>query len=191
MDLRALKQEVCDAIDASRDALLRLSREIHAHPELAFEERRAAALLIAALRKAGLRVEPGAYGLETAFAAEFGSERGPRVALLAEYDALPGIGHACGHNLIATSAVGAALALAPLAASLPGRVRMLGTPAEERGGGKELMARRGAFDGVDAALMMHPVERQPRDACPASRWPRSRSPTTARRRTRPPCRSAA
>ena len=157
MDLRELKREVCDAIEASRDALLRLSHEIHAHPELAFEERRAAALLIAALRDAGLSVEPGAYGLETAFAAEFGSDRGPRVALLAEYDALPGIGHACGHNLIAASAVGAALALAPLAASLPGRVRMLGTPAEERGGGKELMARQGAFDGVDAALMMHPA----------------------------------
>ena len=94
---------------------LRLSREIHAHPELAFEERRAAALLIAALREGGLRVEPGAYGLETAFAAEFGSPRGPCVALLAEYDALPGIGHACGHNLIAASALGAALALAPLA----------------------------------------------------------------------------
>ena len=156
MDLRALKQEVCDSVEAARESLLRISREIHAHPELAFEEHRAAALLIAALREAGLRVEPGAYGLETAFASEFGSERGPCVALLAEYDALPGIGHACGHNLIATSALGATLALAPLAKTLPGRVRMLGTPAEERGGGKELMARQGAFDGVDAALMMHP-----------------------------------
>ena len=156
MDLRALKQEVCDSVEAARESLLRVSREIHAHPELAFEEHRAAALLIAALREAGLRVEPGAYGLETAFVSEFGSERGPCVALLAEYDALPGIGHACGHNLIATSALGATLALAPLAKSLPGRVRMLGTPAEERGGGKELMARQGAFHGVDAALMMHP-----------------------------------
>ncbi len=156
MDLRALKQEVCDSVEAAREALLRVSRAIHAHPELAFEERQAAALLVAALREGGLRVETGAYGLETAFAAEFGSPRGPCVALLAEYDALPGIGHACGHNLIATSALGAALALAPLASTLPGRVRMLGTPAEERGGGKELMAREGAFDGVDAALMMHP-----------------------------------
>jgi len=156
MDLRALKQEVCDSVEGARASLLRVSREIHAHPELAFEEHRAAALLIAALRAGGLRVEPGAYGLETAFVAEFGSERGPCVALLAEYDALPGIGHACGHNLIAASALGAALALAPLAKTLPGRVRMLGTPAEERGGGKELMARQGAFNGVDAALMMHP-----------------------------------
>jgi amidohydrolase len=156
MDLRALKQEVCDSVEAAREALLRVSRAIHAHPELAFEERQAAALLVAALREGGLRVETGAYGLETAFAAEFGSPRGPCVALLAEYDALPGIGHACGHNLIATSALGATLALAPLANTLPGRVRMLGTPAEERGGGKELMARQGAFDGVDAALMMHP-----------------------------------
>jgi amidohydrolase len=156
MDLRALKQEVCASVDVARDALLRISRAIHARPELAFEEHEAAALLVAALRQGGLRVETGAYGLATAFAAEFGSPRGPCVALLAEYDALPGIGHACGHNLIATSALGAALALAPLASTLPGRVRMLGTPAEERGGGKELMAREGAFDGVDAALMMHP-----------------------------------
>jgi amidohydrolase len=156
MDLRALKQEVCDAVEASRGVLLRISREIHGHPELAFEERRAAALLVDALRKGGLEIKAGVYGLETAFVAEFGSRRGPCVALLAEYDALPGIGHACGHNLIAASALGAALALAPLAGSLPGRVRMLGTPAEERGGGKELMAREGAFDGVDAALMMHP-----------------------------------
>jgi amidohydrolase len=156
MDLRALKREVCDAVDAAREPLLRLSHEIHAHPELAFEERRAAELLVAALRKAGLEVAAGAFGLETAFAAEFGAAHAPRVALLAEYDALPGIGHACGHNLIATSAVGAALALARLGAALPGRVRVLGTPAEERGGGKELMARQGAFEGVDAALMMHP-----------------------------------
>jgi len=157
MDLRALKQEVCDRVEAARGALLALSREIHAHPELAFEERRAAALLTQALRDAGLAVEPGAYGLETAFCAEFGAANGPCVALLAEYDALPGIGHACGHNLIAASALGATLALAPLAGVLPGRVRMLGTPAEERGGGKELMARQGAFEGVDAALMIHPA----------------------------------
>jgi amidohydrolase len=156
MELPALKQEVCEAVDRARERLLRLSREIHAHPELAFEERRAAALLVAELRGAGLEVEAGAYGLETAFAADFGAARGPCVALLAEYDALPGIGHACGHNLIAASAVGAALALAQLPGTLPGRVRLLGTPAEERGAGKELMARQGAFEGVDAALMMHP-----------------------------------
>ena len=155
-DVERLKREACDAVDAMRDELLRLSHEIHAHPELAFEERRAAALLIDALRQAGLEVEAGAYGLETAFESEFGPEGATCVALLAEYDALPHIGHACGHNLIAVSGVGAGLALAALGARVPGRVRVLGTPAEEHGCGKELMARQGALDGVDAAMMMHP-----------------------------------
>jgi amidohydrolase len=156
MDPARLKQEACDAVDSMRTELLDLSRAIHANPELAFEEREAAARLADFLRRAGLEVESGVYGLETAFEAEFGAENGACVALLAEYDALPEIGHACGHNLIATASVGAGLALARLSKGAPGRVRILGTPAEERGGGKELMARQGAFDGVDAALMMHP-----------------------------------
>ncbi|MBW2280822.1 MAG: M20 family metallopeptidase [Deltaproteobacteria bacterium] len=152
-----LKNDVCKTIDRLQDDLLSVSHEIHAHPELAFEEVRASALLIETLERADLRVEHGAYGLATAFETEFGPEGAPLVALLAEYDALPGIGHACGHNLIATASLGAALALAELGDALPGRVRLLGTPAEERGGGKELMARRGAFDGVDAAMMVHPA----------------------------------
>jgi amidohydrolase len=152
-----LKRAACAAVDARRAELLEISREIHAHPELAFQERRAAALLCDHLERAGLAVERGAYGLETAFAADFGAAGGARVALLAEYDALPGMGHACGHNLIASAAVGAGLALAALGAELPGRVRLLGTPAEEQGCGKERMARQGAFDGVDAALMIHPA----------------------------------
>ncbi len=156
-DVKQLKEEVCAAVDAMRDELLRISHEIHARPELAFEEHAAAELLVSALRGAGLEVEAGAHGLETAFAAEFGAEGAPCVAVLAEYDALPGIGHACGHNLIATSGVGAGLALHALGERLPGRVRVLGTPAEEHGCGKELMARQGALDGVDAALMMHPA----------------------------------
>ncbi len=157
VDVAALKQEICAAVDARREALLRLSRAIHASPELAFEEHEAVALLTSALREAGLEVTQGAYGLETDFAAEFGREGAPCVALLAEYDALPGMGHACGHNLIAASGVGAALALAGLGERLPGRIRLLGTPAEEHGCGKELMVRQGAVDGVDAALMMHPA----------------------------------
>jgi amidohydrolase len=152
-----LKNAVCKTIDRLQDDLLSVSHEIHAHPELAFEEVRASALLIETLERADLRVEHGAYGLPTAFETEFGPEGAPLVALLAEYDALPGIGHACGHNVIATASLGAALALAELGDALPGRVRLLGTPAEERGGGKELMARRGAFDGVDAAMMVHPA----------------------------------
>jgi amidohydrolase len=152
-----LKHAVRDTIDALRGELLGLSRAIHARPELAFEEHAASAALVAALRRAGLEVTPGAYGLPTAFEARLGPPGAPCVALLAEYDALPGIGHSCGHNLIATASVGAALALAALGPRLPGHVRVLGTPAEEHGCGKELMARRGAFEGVDAALMMHPA----------------------------------
>lgn len=145
------------AVDAAADELIAISRDIHARPELAFEERFAAERLTTAMAERGVAVERGAYGLETAFEAEFGpAGEGPCVALLAEYDALPGIGHACGHNLIATAALGAAFALHALGDALPGRVRLLGTPAEEKGGGKELMARAGAFAGVDAALMIHP-----------------------------------
>jgi len=156
MDAGRLKEEAVAAVDGMRAELLALSHAIHANPELAFEEYEAAALLVAAIRKAGVDVTAGVYGLETAFQAEFGASGGPCVALIAEYDALPDIGHACGHNLIATAGVGAGLALAGVCGNLPGRIRILGTPAEERGAGKELMARRGAFDGVDAALMIHP-----------------------------------
>ena len=154
--LDALKHDACAAIDARRSLLLDVSHEIHAHPELAFEEHRAAALLVRTLRDAGLEVEAPAHGLATAFVSRSGTS-GPTVALLAEYDCLPGIGHACGHNVIATAALGAGLALAALGERLPGRVRVLGTPAEETGCGKELLARAGAFDGVDAALMVHPA----------------------------------
>ena len=156
--LDELKQSVCDAIDAMRDTLLHVSHEIHANPELSFEERKACDLLVSTLRESGLDVTPEAYGLPTAFSSDFGeAKESGRVALLAEYDALPEIGHACGHNLIATASIGAGLALKTLGDRLPGAVRILGTPAEERGGGKELMARQGAFEGIDAAMMIHPA----------------------------------
>jgi amidohydrolase len=152
-----IKQIVTQHIDSLADQLLDVSHSIHANPELAFNERHACALLCDTIQAAGLPVRRAVYGLETAFEAEFSAARaGPCVALLAEYDALPGIGHACGHNLIATAALGATLGLAAAADRLCGTVRLLGTPAEEKGGGKELMARAGAFDGVDAAMMMHP-----------------------------------
>jgi len=156
MDVAELKSQACAAIDAMRSELLELSHAIHANPELAFEEREAVAHLSRALTRAGLAVDTGVYGLETAFETSFGGAGETCVALLAEYDALPGIGHACGHNLIATASVGAGIALAGLGTALPGRIRVIGTPAEEHGCGKELMARRGAFEGVDAAMMMHP-----------------------------------
>ncbi len=153
----ALKHAAAAAVDALGPGLLAVSHEIHANPELAFKEHHAAALLIKSLSDHGLNARPGVYGLETAFESQFtGGSAGPCLALLAEYDALPGIGHACGHNLIATAALGATLALAQVRKNLCGTVRLLGTPAEEKGGGKELMARAGAFDGVDAALMIHP-----------------------------------
>ncbi|HEY5238515.1 MAG TPA: M20 family metallopeptidase [Rhizomicrobium sp.] len=151
----ALKKDVAAAIDGMREELLALSHAIHGEPELALEEHKAAARLSGAVEAHGVGVQREAFGLPTAYAAEFGA-RGPTVAILSEYDALPGIGHACGHNIIATSGYGAAMALAKLGARLPGRVRYLGTPAEERAGGKEMMAREGAFDRVDAAMMMHP-----------------------------------
>lgn len=147
---------ITGAVDALAPTLLEVSHAIHANPELAFEEHFAADLLTRTVEQHRIDVARGAYGLDTAFEAEFGSG-GPTIAILAEYDALPGIGHACGHNIIATSALGAALALNEVGIDAPGRVRLLGTPAEERGGGKELMAREGAFEQVDAAIMIHPA----------------------------------
>lgn len=142
-------------IDRAAPALVELSHIIHAHPELAFEEERSSAWVAAALADAGLDVQRGVCDLPTAFVATAGT--GPlTVAICAEYDALPGIGHACGHNIIAAAAVGAGLALAPLADELGITVKVMGTPAEEGGGGKILMLQRGGFAGVNAAMMVHP-----------------------------------
>ncbi len=152
--IETLKKDVSAAIDAMREELLALSHAIHAEPELALEEFKACERLSSAVERHGIAAQRGAFGLKTAYAAEFGE--GPTVAILSEYDALPGIGHACGHNIIATAGFGAAMALSKLNGRLPGRVRYLGTPAEERFGGKELMAREGAFERVDAAMMIHP-----------------------------------
>jgi len=152
----ALKARVAACVDAERAALLALSARIHAHPELCFDERRAAEWLCEYLDSRGLTVERGAYGLPTAFAARAGSGR-PRLAVLCEYDALPGIGHACGHNIIAAAGAGAGAALAAVVTETGGSVVVLGTPAEEGGGGKVMMAREGAFADVDAAMMIHPA----------------------------------
>jgi len=155
LDRKAL--DLC--VDELTDELSALSRKIHAHPELCFEERRAATWLAECLeRKLGVEVERGVGGLETAFRARVGSGT-PRIAILAEYDALPEIGHACGHNLIAGGALGAFLALAQQAARLPGSVEIIGTPAEEGGGGKIKLLQAGVFEGVDAAMMFHPFDR--------------------------------
>ena len=157
MDAATLKERLCGRIDALADTLLALSHDIHAHPELCFEERHAHQVLTDALEREGVDVTRSAHGLDTAFDARAGSE-GPEIAVCCEYDALPGIGHACGHNIIATAGLGAGLAAAALAEEAGGRVRILGTPAEEGGNGKQLMIDAGAFDGVDAAMMIHPAD---------------------------------
>lgn len=156
MSLETLRRDVIAAVDSLRGELLTLSHAIHAEPELSLHEVKASARLADGVAAHGLPVTRAAFGLPTAYAAEFGKSEGPVVAILSEYDALPGLGHACGHNIIAASGYGAAIALAKLGGDLPGRVRYLGTPAEEAHGGKELMARQGAFDHADAAMMMHP-----------------------------------
>ena len=148
------------AIDEAQGELRDLSLDIHAHPELAYEEEHAHEVLTAFLEARGFAVERGAFGLPTAFRATAGSGT-PTVAVLSEYDALPGIGHACGHNLIATSGVATGLAAAEVLGEGDGTIVVIGTPAEERGGGKVDLIRAGAFDGVDAAMMMHPGGQSP------------------------------
>ncbi|MFF3109457.1 amidohydrolase [Kitasatospora sp. NPDC057904] len=155
MPLTTTKQAVREHVHAHRADLLALSHRIHAHPETAFAEHRAAAWCAELLDAHGYAVTAPAGGLDTAFTATLGS--GPTtVALVCEYDALPGLGHACGHNLIAAAGVGAALGLAPHADRLGLTVRVIGAPAEERGVGKALLLDAGVFDGVDAAMMVHP-----------------------------------
>lgn len=147
------------AVDELRPSLVDLARRIHENPELRHEEHKAAAWLAESIEQlTGATVERGTGGLATAFRARVG-DGGPRVAILAEYDALPQIGHACGHNLIAGSALGAFAALARIASGLPGTVEIIGTPGEEGGAGKVMLLEAGAFDGVDAAMMFHPFDR--------------------------------
>jgi amidohydrolase len=154
----ALKERVVAEVDRRAEVLLDASHRIHARPELGFEEHHAHDLLTSMLADAGLDTQRGAYDVATAFRATAGSGPGPTIAILCEYDALPEIGHACGHNVIATAGLGAALAAASVVDAAGGRLVVLGTPAEEGGGGKIVMARRGAFDGIDAALMVHPAD---------------------------------
>ncbi len=155
-DLDRRRAAIASAIDGASDDLRALSLAIHAHPELNFEEHHAHGVLTDYLEGAGFAVTPGAYEMPTAFAATAGSGS-PTIAVFCEYDALPGIGHACGHNLIAISGVATALALKAALRPGEGTVLVLGSPAEEGGGGKVLMIERGALDGVAAALMLHPA----------------------------------
>ena len=142
-------------VEGRGEALRALSHDVHAHPETCYEEHWSSRRVADELAAGGFAVTPGVCDLPTAFSASFGS--GPlTVGVCAEYDALPGVGHACGHNIIAASAVGAGLALAEVADDVGITVRVVGTPAEEGGGGKVLLLERGAFEGVHAAMMVHP-----------------------------------
>jgi len=155
MDAKSAARE---RFDTARDGLIELSHRIHARPELGFEEEQSSSWLCESLADAGFAVEKGICDLPTAFRARSGS--GPlHIGICAEYDSLPGIGHACGHNIIAASAVGAALAAAKVADELGLTVSVIGTPAEEVGnaGGKILLLERGAFAGIHAAMMVHPA----------------------------------
>src|SRR5512146_525771 len=152
------KTRVAETVDRLADDLERISHQIHATPELCFHEEQAAGWLSTFLERQGARVERGVGGLPTAFRATIeGSGRGPTIAIMAEYDALPNIGHACGHNVIATAGTGAGAAIAAALRTLPfpGRIQVIGTPAEEGGAGKVRLMEAGVFADVDAAMMIH------------------------------------
>jgi len=147
VDPEMLKGRVVEAVDERAGLLLDVSHRVHGRPELLFEEHFASRLLASTLAGAGFDVEMPAFGLETAFAGRAGAVDGPGVAVLCEYDALPGIGHGCGHNIIAAAGLGAALAAATVAPDAGGRLLVLGTPAEEGGGGAARLVDAGVLDG--------------------------------------------
>ena len=158
--MSALKDAIATAVDRLGDDLEKLSHRIHANPELAYQEVKAAAWLVEFLDAQGFKVERGVAGVETAFRATLETGEGPTIAILCEYDALPQIGHACGHNVIATAGVGAGAGLAAVRDKLPkGRIQVIGTPAEEGGGGKVKLLTGGVFRDVDAAMMVHGFDR--------------------------------
>src|SRR2546425_11712326 len=154
--MTALKDTIGRAIDRLGDDLETLSHQIHDNPELGYQEVKAAGWLTDFLAEQGFKVERALAGLETAFRATIETGEGPTIAILCEYDALPSIGHACGHNAIATAGVGAGAGLAAVRHQLPkGRIQIIGTPAEEGGGGKLKLIQGGVFKNVDAAMMVH------------------------------------
>jgi amidohydrolase len=157
-DAQALKQQVSAEIDRRHDELIDLSLRIHDTPEIAFKEHKSAAMLEDYLEANGFTVERGVCDIETAFRATIGSGE-PRIAFVAEYDALPGVGHGCGHNIIGTAACVAGIAVKGVLKEGGGTIVVMGTPAEEAAGGKVYMITRGAFDNLDCAMMIHPGNR--------------------------------
>ena len=154
-EIDAIKERIASEARALHPRLISMSQTIHENPETLFQEHKAAALLTNELEEHGFDVQRGVAGLDTAFIATYGSGE-PVIGILAEYDALPKIGHACGHNLIGAWAVGAGIILRRAIPGLKGTIKVIGTPAEEGGGGKVTMAEAGVFNGLDAAMMMHP-----------------------------------
>jgi amidohydrolase len=158
--MSAVKDRIAAAVDRLGDELESLSHQIHDNPELGYQEVKASGWLTEFLAGQGFKVERGVAGVDTAFRATIETGHGPAIAILCEYDALPAIGHACGHNVIATAGVGAGAALAAVRDLLPkGSVHVIGTPAEEGGGGKVRLIRGGVFREVDAAMMIHGWDR--------------------------------
>lgn len=161
------REQIDSHIEHLSEPLKELARQIHDAPELAYQEHEAVRLVTELVKRRGgpqggvleQGLELPVGGIDTAFRARLGDGSGPHVAILAEYDALPEIGHACGHNLIAAAAAGAWLALAPLADELGGTIDLIGTPAEEGGGGKIRLIEAGVFEGVEVAMMFHPFDR--------------------------------
>jgi amidohydrolase len=158
LEIEKLKLKIKDSVESQRQQLIQLSLNIHDNPELGFKEEKASAWLASYLEDSGFHVERGIAGLATAFRATYG-QGSPRIALLAEYDALPKIGHGCGHNIIAASAVGAAVASKPIIDQLGGSIVVLGTPGEEIFGGKIDMVKAGTFEEIDVAMLVHPEVR--------------------------------
>jgi amidohydrolase len=156
------RSRIAEAIGDARDQILGLSRKIHASPEIAFEEHKASEWVADMLRRYGYEVELPAGRLPTAIRARMRGGRGaagPKIAVLAEYDALPELGHGCGHNIMAAGGVAAAVGLAAVAHAIDGEIVFLGAPAEEYGSGKQFMIEDGLFEGIDAALLFHPSDR--------------------------------
>jgi amidohydrolase len=154
-----IKSKIIADIDKFSDELWVISTALYNEPEIAFKEYKACQLLTKALNDAGYSIEDNLGGLDTAFRATCGNDTHPTIAILAEYDALVGLGHACGHNLIAAAAIGAGKGIASVMDDIPGRIQVIGTPAEEGGGGKILLANAGIFNQVDAAMMFHPASK--------------------------------
>jgi amidohydrolase len=153
------RQQIITKIDRQSGNLWEISTALFNEPEVGFKEYKACKILTEALKAAGFKIETCIGGMETAFRASYGEATGPKIAILAEYDALPGLGHACGHNLIAAAAIGAGIALAAVTPKPSGQIQVIGTPAEEGGGGKIILAKAGIFNDIDAAMMFHPASK--------------------------------